>query len=162
MVTVAELTARMREATAETPYLVTDETEDGFTVRIDVEDPRWWGPLHRRSLSRTVAHVVRVDPEAGSYSVTDQVLILEWQETGEGDGGTPRPVLGGAADGLKGMNTVDPVEGNQLIDRVAIPLGLRRRMDQAAKVGLVVALVVVIGLLAAGVVLGGLTVTGVF
>lgn len=184
MVSVAELTDRMRAALEGTPYTVTDERDDGFTVHIDVVDAQWWTLLHRRSLSKAFTHTVRVDPEGGTYTVTDQSVRVEWQAGADVGGGVPRPVLRASARVDRGTlrefsfrreyalddqgepgavvdYAFDSREGNRLIDDVLIPTGLRKRMNGTARLGLLVALVTVAGLLVAGAVLAFLALVGV-
>ncbi|GAA5154286.1 hypothetical protein GCM10023340_37590 [Nocardioides marinquilinus] len=176
MVDAAQLAAEVRRATEETPYTVTDETPDGFTVQIDVVDQKWWTLMYRRSLSQTFRHVVRVDAEAGTYDVTDKSATVEWAAGADVGGGVPRPTLKAQAgfsqgtfrsksfrkelgvddDGNVGAvvdYSFDSAEGNRLIDEQAQRLGLTKKMNKTARIGLVFALVGVLGALVAGVVL---------
>jgi hypothetical protein len=176
MVDAAQLAAEVRRAVAETPYTVTDETPDGFTVQIDVVDQKWWTLMYRKSLSQTFRHVVRVDPEAGTYDVTDKSMTVQWAAGADVSGGVPKPTLKASAgfsqgtfrtksfrkefgvddDGNVGAvvdYSFDSGEGNRLIDEQAQRLGLTKKMNRTARFGLVVALIGVLGALVAVVVL---------
>lgn len=170
MVTAAELADEVRRATADTPYMVADETPTGFTVQIDVVDQRWWTLFQRRSLERSFQHLVEVDAAAGTYTVTDRSMTVEWQAGFDVAGGVPRPVLR-AQKGFQqgtvrevsfrrehGMDddggigavvdyTFSSGEGNRIIDDAAQRFGLRKTMSGTAKIGLVVAAVAVGGIL---------------
>ncbi|MDT9592632.1 hypothetical protein RDV89_06120 [Nocardioides zeae] len=175
MTTAPELAEAVRRAVADQPYMVTDQTPDGFTVQIDVVDQQWWTLMYRKSLSTTFAHVVRVDPATSTYTVTDKAYTVSWEAGVDVGGGIPRPTLRASASTKQGIvreksfrkeygmdddgnvgaavdYSFDSAEGNRLIDAEAQRLGLTKKMNTTAKVGLVVAAVAVGGLLLAGIV----------
>lgn len=175
MVTAAELAAEVRRATANTPYMVADETPTGFTVQIDVVDQQWWTLMKRKSLAASFQHVVRVDAAAGTYDVTDKSVQVAW-EAGVDAGGVPRPVLRGSGSFAKGTfvqksfrkeygmdddgnvgavvdYSFDSNEGKRLIDGLAQHLGLTKTMNNTARFGLVMAVIGVVSALVAVIVL---------
>lgn len=159
MSTAAAFAAAVRTAVQDQPYTVVDEIPDGFTVQIDVADARWWGLLQQRGLRSTFRWVVRMGGP-GTYSVTDTSTRLDWAA---GADGQLRPSLSARAStfqgtqislrresiwGLREDGTFGPVvdyvfdssEGRALIDAVAERQGLKKTMNSAAKVGLIVAI----------------------
>ncbi|GAA4669639.1 hypothetical protein [Nocardioides nanhaiensis] len=176
MTSAAALADAVRRATAETPYTVVDETPGGFAVQIDVADQQWWTLLHRKSLRKSFKHVVAVHEAAGTYTVTDQSLEVAWEAGADVSGGLPRPTLQGSVSAERGLlveksfrkeygvddqgevgavvdYSFDSREGNRLIDAQARQLGLSKKLNPTAKVGLVVAGAVLLGLLVSGIVL---------
>lgn len=176
MADAKQLADEVRRAVAETPYMVTDETADGFTVHIDVVDQQWWTLMYRKSLSSAFKHVVKVDPSDGTYAVTDESLTVTWQAGADVSGSVPRPVLQAAAGFSKGTfrsksfrkeygvdddgsygavvdYSFDSGEGNRLIDDAAQRLGLTKKINPTARLGLVLAIVGVVGAILAIVVL---------
>lgn len=168
MVTAAELAAEVRRATANTPYMVADETPTGFTVQIDIVDQQWWTLMKRRSLDSSFQHLVTVDAAAGTYTVTDRQTTVEWEAGVDIAGSLPRPVLrartsmqqgtvvsksfrrevGMDDDGTVGdvvSYSFDSSEGKRLIDGPAQHLGLTKKMNSTAKLGLTIAAVAVGG-----------------
>ncbi|MDQ1103739.1 hypothetical protein [Nocardioides zeae] len=169
MVTAAELAAEVRRATANTPYMVADETPTGFTVQIDIVDQQWSTLMKRKSLESSFQHLVTVDAASDTYTVTDRQTTVTW-EAGLDAGGVPRPVLRASKSVQQGMvvsksfrkevgmdddgnvgavvgYSFDSSEGKRLIDGPAQHLGLTKKMNSTAKVGLTVAAVAVGGLL---------------
>lgn len=53
----------VRASAEDSPYVI-EETEEGFRVQLDVADARWWGPLSKSSLKKTLSHHVRLDEAA--------------------------------------------------------------------------------------------------
>lgn len=187
MTITAQLAAEVRRAVADTPYTVIDEMPDGFTVRIDVVDRKWWTLMYRKSLRSTFRHEVKVDEAAGTYSVTDRSDTVSWQAGVDVGGGVPRPTLkasrsftsgnvvtksfrkeyGFDDDGSYGAvvdYTFSSSEGRQYVELAAQRLGLTKRMNANAKVGLVVGLgvglVLAVGALVTAVVLIAIAVLG--
>jgi hypothetical protein len=83
------LEARVRAAAAGTPYVVSSDGPDGFTVGLDLADARWWGAVNRGGLRRSTSHEVRLRAD-GTYSVTDVWRELDWVA------GEPRIAASGA------------------------------------------------------------------
>jgi hypothetical protein len=174
----------VRRLAADTPYMVADETPDGFTVHIDVVDAKWWTLMYRKSLKTAFKHLVTVDAAAGTYTVTDRMVTVEWQAGADISTGVPQPVLRGSVTGAQGTirtksfrreyafddsgqfgkvvdYSFDSGEGNALIDRVGEQMGLEKKMNTTAKVGLGVAAVTIGALVLAGLVVAVLALTGV-
>ncbi len=70
------LEARVREAAAGTPYVVTRE-EHGFTVSTDLADAQWWGAFNRAGMRRSISHQVRLRG-SDTYSITDVWREIDW------------------------------------------------------------------------------------
>lgn len=184
MADAQQFAAEVRRAVEDTPYMVDEETADGFTVQIDVVDAQWWTLMQRKSLRKSFKHIVAVDPGSNTYTVTDRSVTVEWQAGAEVAGGVPRPVLRASIgaeqgnlrefsfrkeygiddDGRPGEvvdYTFSSGEGNALIEGVAERLGLQKKMNSTAKVGLGFAGLAIGGLVVAGIVLAILALTGV-
>lgn len=176
MTSAAALADAVRRTTAGTPYTVVDGHPGGFAVQVDVADQQWWTLLYRKSLEKSFKHVVAVDEAAGTYTVTDQSMEVAWEAGVDVGGGIPRPTLRASVSAEKGLlveksfrkeygideqgqvgavvdYSFDSREGNRLIDAQAQQLGLRKKLNPTAKVGLVVAGAVLLGLLVSGIVL---------
>ncbi|MCH1865407.1 hypothetical protein [Nocardioides sp. CFH 31398] len=183
MADAQQFAAEVERAVADTPYMVADETPDGFTVQIDVVDAQWWTLMQRKSLKKSFSHIVKVAPD-GTYTVTDRSMTVEWQAGAELAGGVPRPVLRATAGMQQGNvreisfrkeigiddsgrpgEVVDYTfasgEGNAIIEAAADRLGLRKTMNTSAKVGLGVAGLVIGALVVVGIVVAILALTGV-
>ncbi|WP_299056098.1 hypothetical protein [uncultured Nocardioides sp.] len=185
MADAKQFAEEVRRVAADTPYMVADETADGFTVHIDVVDAQWWTLMHRKSLKKAFTHLVTVDPTNGTYTVTDRLVTVEWQAGADVAGGVPRPVLRASAGGAQGtVRTIsfrreyafddqgqygkvvdyafDSGEGNRLIDMVGERLGLEKKLNTTAKVGLGFAVLAIGSLALGGIILGILALTGNF
>lgn len=68
----------VRRLAADSPYAV-ERTDDGFEVRIDVADARWYALFLREGLRETYTHRVKVDEARRRFTVTDVSTIVEWQ-----------------------------------------------------------------------------------
>lgn len=145
-----------------------DETDDAFTVHLDVVDAQWWTLLKHKGLSEVFTHRVKVSDDGRCYSVRDTSKTLAWEAGLDVSGGAPRPVLRGSGsyatgtlreksfrkeiafdDDLRPGVVVDYTfssgEGNALIEQAATRLGLRKTMNGAAKFGLGVAIFALAG-----------------
>lgn len=137
-----------------TPYEVVDRRPDGFEVRVDLADARWWGLLSRSSLRSVFSHLVRLDARGG-YAVTDRAWNVAWTA---GVDGTMRPRATASASmqlgtvrtvsfrktyGVSDAGRVEPVvdyaldteQGRAALRDAASELGLRARMSTATKIG---------------------------
>jgi hypothetical protein len=145
-----------------TPYVV-EETDDGFRVRLDVADARWWGSLWKSGITRVATQDVRVDDASKQIAITDTLRDLEWFGGVSLEDGM-RPRLSGSAAVQTGrLNhrafrkswafdeqgrfrkvvdySFDSGEGRDLIRRAARSLGWRERMPISVKIALVAAVV---------------------
>ena len=157
---MTETTDRFRDQVSRnaegTPYVVTPTTE-GFDVGIDIVDARWFELYEKVGLSRTFVHHVAV--EGTTYTVTDDSRTLEWEA------GSPR--LGATVERFVGRKyelsfqktvavserarveqvvdyTFDSEEGRRLVRAAAKEQGLKEHMPLNAKIGLWVALLVIV------------------
>lgn len=175
MADAQQLAAEVKRVVADTPYTVVEETADGFTVTIDVVDQKWWTLMYRKSLAMAFKHVVKVHPD-GTYAVTDISQTVAWQAGADVSGGVPRPVLRASAGFAKGTfrsksfrkeygvdddgsygavvdYSFDSGEGNRIIDDAAQRLGLTKKINPTARLGLVLAIIGVVSAILALVVL---------
>lgn len=164
----AALAQEVRQLTQGRPYTVVDETDDAFTVHIDVADAQWWTLFQRKGLRYVFTHLVKVSDDGRPYSVRDTRKTLAWQAGLDVSGGMPRPVIRGGMsyatgtirefsfrkefafdDDLRPDLVVDYAfssgEGNALIEQAATRLGLRKTMNGVSKLGLGVAIFAVVG-----------------
>ena len=161
-----ELVRRLREATVDTPYEVT-EVEDGLDLGLALADARWRTVLGKARLERTFAHEVRLHDES-TYTITEVGRQVEWVAGAPGIVGSASTFRGRSIEigaektwGLDESGRPIPVadysftseEGRQLIVLAADQLGLSRRLGASERVGLVFAVGTVGLLLLAGVVL---------
>jgi hypothetical protein len=160
---MSETTDRFRDQVSRdaegTPYVVT-ATAEGFDVGIDIVDARWYELYQKVGLSRTFVHHVAVD--GTTYTITDDSRTLEWEA------GTPR--LGATLERFSGRKvelsfqktvavsergrvekvvdyTFSSEEGRRLVKDAAKEQGLKEHMPLNAKIGLWVAIVVVVVML---------------
>jgi hypothetical protein len=161
-----ELEARVREAAAGTPYVVTPG-EVGFTVGVDLADAQWWGAFNRAGMRRSMSHEVRLRG-SGTYAITDVWRELDWVA------GEPRIAASGAVkrgrllhrgaekvwalDDSGRVRAVvdyrfDGAEGRDLVVTAADALGLEQVRGTAERVGLAFAWVGGVGAIVTVVVL---------
>lgn len=168
MGTTEELVQKvLRAVEAEGGGLVVERTDDGFDVHGDVHDHRWVGAAYRAGARELTIHHVAVDEARGTYTVTDDIRGVEWAAGAGGPvpglvlraslsrslgtfrhverGSRWRPGEDGRPVKVSGY-AYDSARGRLLVQRVADEMGLQRRMNRWAKVGLGFAAV---GLLAA-------------
>ena len=142
-----------------TPYVVSP-TPEGFDVALDIVDARWYQLYAKAGLERTFVHHVTM---AGGrdFTITDDSHTLEWEA------GHPR--LGARVERFVGRRydvgfrktiavtedaRIDTVvdyafsseEGRKLIKGAAKELGLREHLPTSAKVGLWIAVVVLVAM----------------
>ncbi|GMA32036.1 hypothetical protein [Litorihabitans aurantiacus] len=164
----ATLAQEVRRLAHGRPYTVVDETDDAFTVHIDVVDAGWWTLFKRKHLTYVFTHRVSVKHDGRAYSVRDTRKTLAWEAGVDVAGGVPRPVIRGSMtfatgtireksfrreiafdDELRPGVVVDYTfssnEGNQLIEQAARRLGMRKTMNGVSIFALVVALVAGVG-----------------
>lgn len=160
MTAAARFADAVRRAAEGTPYVVTDETADGFTLHIDVADAQWWERWRRAGLKKCFSHTVVVAEAGGTYQVTERAWEVSW-EGGPGGAG-PRPVLHATGELTRGTvvqksfqvrwarndrgdwekvvdHSFDSRQGRSLIAAAAGELGLRKRLDPSTRLGLVIA-----------------------
>ena len=150
-----------------TPYVVT-RTEQGFDVRLDLADARWFDLMHERGLRTAFTHHVALDEAARTLTITDDGQAVEWRAGADVAGGGPRPVLAGRAQRVLGRSyevgfrkeygvradghfgevvtyAFSSNEGHRLVRGPARELGWRERMPASARVGLVFGAVGLLG-----------------
>jgi hypothetical protein len=181
MTEAQELLAAVRARTAGTPYVVS-ETDDGFDVRLDLENPSWHAVLQEQHLSRTWIYHVRLDEGARTLSITDDVRDVRWGAAGGSRGGAPVPVLGASASrtrgrvgsrsfqrtwvlGEHGFEKVaehhhSSAEGRDLVRGPARELGWTERRGTAELIGLYVGVGTLVLLLVAGIAVGVVALAG--
>ena len=160
---MTETTDRFRDQVSRnaegTPYVVAP-TDVGFDVGIDIVDARWFELYEKVGLSRTFVHHVAVD--GTTYTITDDSRTLEWAA------GSPR--LGATIERSSGRKyelsfrktvalsergrvekvvdyTFSSEEGRRLIKGAAKEQGLKEHMPLNAKIGLWVAILVIVVML---------------
>lgn len=159
----AELEDAVRRASAGTPYAVVP-AEDGFDVRLDLADERWWGAFDRAGLRTSMTHEVRV--RGDRFVITDVARTVKWVA------GVPRIAASAAVergrikrvrfqrtyalgDDLRLRKVADESvsldTGRHLVEEAAAGLGLRQAMPVEQKIALALA----------GVAVGGLVVVGI-
>ncbi|MBS2940024.1 hypothetical protein KDN32_19990 [Nocardioides sp. J2M5] len=172
-VAAEELRRGVEAAAAGTPYVVAP-TERGFDVSLDLVDAQWFGLFNAAGLRKQYTHHVAVRGD-GTYTVTDDSREVEWVA------GVPRVAAGASRQigrfkelGVQKVWAFDergrfgPVvdfrfsseEGRDLVTGVADQLGLRLRRGTAEIIGLVFALVAVVGLVVGGAAVGVLALLG--
>ena len=157
---MSETTDRFRDQVSRhaqgTPYVVTP-TAEGFDVGIDIVDARWFELYEKVGLSRTFVHHVAVD--GTTYTVTDDSRTLEW-EAGSARLGATLERFSGRKYELSFQRTIavsergrvekvvdytfSSEEGRRLITTAAQEEGLEERMPLNAKIGLWVAILVIV------------------
>lgn len=175
-----ELIAAVRERAARTPYAVV-ETPEGFDVRLESEDPQWFGQLREWRLTQWTVHHVRVKEASRVLTVTDELRTLSWRA---GTDGRERPTLGAALEVASGRfrnrsvrrtysagrhgitkeseTTFDSDAGRRLVLDAGQALGWRFERGVNERIGLYVGVVTVVLLVLAGVVVGVVALTGGF
>lgn len=171
----AELYARVQEAAAGTPYLVTP-TADGFDVTVDVAVPQWRNILYRQHARKVFTHRVSLDEREKKLTITDELYELQWS-VGVAPGEVPTPRIGGRlsvqsgrvwhisgfkrvgtrADGSVGVvdeYTFSSEEGRRLITDPAKELGWRETLGKEAKIGLAALILLGVGTVVALLVVG--------
>lgn len=156
-----DLRAAVAEQTAGTPYSVVP-TPDGFDLRIDLADARWYGLLGTAGRRKVVQHRVRLEESARRYSITDDHYDVHWTAAADPAAGqVPRLVasaevtrfqgrvrevsfertLGVDAETARPAVVVDYVfdsaQGHRLVREPAQRLGWRERMGDAQRIGMV-------------------------
>ncbi|WP_435737389.1 hypothetical protein V5D56_01990 [Cellulosimicrobium sp. PMB13] len=162
MPTAADLAAAVGQRLERTPYRIADPRPDGFTMRLDLADARWWGVLSRSGLRETHELVVRVTPDGRSYATTDRRMEVGWTAGPSG----PVPHVGAtlrasgfqgktwtySAKKVVGVSDAGRVEtvvdyafstalGHRLVSEAAASLGLREKMSTSTKIGVVAAVI---------------------
>jgi len=61
-----------------TPYVV-EETPDGFDVRLDIADARWYSLIYEEGIKQTFIQHVALDEAKKSLSITDDCYEVTWQ-----------------------------------------------------------------------------------
>ena len=153
----------VRAAFEGTPYVIT-QTPIGFDVTIDVANAQWFGLFNKAGLRSVFTHQVKIGD--GWFSITDVERQLRWT--------AGVPSLGSASlqkgrviqysskktwafDQSGSFRPVvdyrfDSEEGRSVIVELGKQLGLLQRMSGYAKVGLVFALIAIVGLVLGGIV----------
>lgn len=97
-----ELLAAVAERAQGTPYVVVP-TPEGFDLRVDLADARWYGPLGAAGRRAVVQHRVVLDEAARRYTLTDDHLDLRWDAgVVPGSGPVPRLVASAQATRFRG------------------------------------------------------------
>lgn len=157
---------RVRQAAAESPYVVTP-TEKGFDLKVDIVNAKWWGALNRAELKKSFIHHVAVtDPR--TYLITDDYVDIEWS------GGVPSAhyskerevgrVYKKSFEVAYGFNenhrlekiysyTFDSEESRRLVKDAAKALGMKEKTPTTVRIGLAVGLGTIVALIIAGLVL---------
>lgn len=161
-----ELRRAVAERVADTPYEVVD-TPDGFDLRIELANARWYGLLGTAGRKRVVQHRVTLDEPRKKYVVLDDFFDVRWDAYADVEGGrVPRLVASGEVRRTTGRVlfehsfektigvdaetkqpdvVVDYVfnasEGQRMIREPAKALGWSERWSTPAKVGLGVGIV---------------------
>ncbi|MFF1531130.1 hypothetical protein [Cellulomonas sp. NPDC058312] len=159
------------ERVAGTPYQMV-ETPDGFDLRIELADARWYGLLGKAGRKRVVQHRVTLDEPRMKYVVLDDLYDVRWDAVADVQGGrVPRLVASGErrrttgrvmfeysfektigvdAETKKPDVVVDYVfdasQGQRMIREPAKALGWSERWNTPAKVGVFFAVLAGVGL----------------
>ncbi len=176
-----ELRATVTARAAGTPYRV-DPTPEGFDVRLDLADARWFGPLGASGVRRVIQLRVVLDEARSRYTMTDDHVDVRW-EVGADGGRVPRLVASARAQRTLGRTdevsmertwgidttgrpgrvldyTFSTAEIHALVREPAKDLGWSERAGLAQRVGLVTAIGGGALAVTIGVVLGVLAATG--
>jgi len=160
-----ELRAAVAARAAGTPYTVVP-TAEGFDLRIDLADARWYGLLGTAGRKKFVQHRVQLDEAARRFALVDDHYDLRWEAGVDPSGpGVPRLVAAAEASRTTGRVrefsfertvgvdagtrrpdvVVDYVfrsaEGQAMVREPAQQLGWRERRGAAERVGIVAAVV---------------------
>jgi hypothetical protein len=177
------LVAAVRERAEGTPYVV-QPTEDGFDLRIDVGDARWYGLLYKSGLRKVFAFHVDLDEQRHRMTITDDHVDVRW-DAGLDTSGHPLPVLTASAEGsrVRGRSyelslnqtfalagdarpgtvldyTFSSAEGRDLIRDAAEDLGWSESTHADQRTGLVIAGIALAAVLVLGVALAVLALAG--
>lgn len=152
MTTTHDAIGRLQQAAQGTPFLV-EPTSGGATVRWNIADQKWAGPMSLNSSSRLASADVRIDEAKQSYS---RGVSMHEVDASAGPGalrygrslqkGTVvqvggRKELGVTADGVRDVGyAFDTRELTGFIDSTLEPMGLSKGMDTNSNIGLYVAL----------------------
>lgn len=155
-----ELRAAVAAEAAGTPYQVVD-TPDGFDLRIDLADARWWGPLGTAGRRKVVQHRVVLDEERRRLTLTDDHYDVSWHAAAGTGERVPRLEATARVERTVGRSHevtlervwgADPAtgrpatvvdiafssrEGQDLVRRAAARLGWTERAGAAQRLGLV-------------------------
>lgn len=159
-----ELRDAVRQAADGTPYRV-EATPDGFDLRIDLADARWWGPLGAAGRTKVAQHRVVLDDERRTFTLTDDQYDVSWQVAADGTGTRePRLLLAATGERTIGRSRevalertwggADPLgrprpvvdltfastTGQTMIRDAAVELGWTERRGTAQRIGLVAGL----------------------
>jgi hypothetical protein len=160
-----ELRAAVAARVEGTPYVLVD-TAEGFDLRIDLADARWYGLLGTAGRKKVVQHRVRVDEDARTYALVDDHYDLRW-DAGAGPAGASVPRLGAQAEASRTRGRVREVsfektfgvdattkrpdvvvdyvfrsdEGQRLVREPAEALGWKERQGWEVRVATVAAVV---------------------
>lgn len=162
MPNAADLAAAVGQRLEQTPYRIVDLRPDGFTLRLDLADARWWGVLSRSGLRETYELLVGVSPDGRSYAISDRRTEVVWRAGPSG----PVPRVGatlrasafqgrtwsysskkvvGVSDAGRVETVVDyafsTAPGHRLVSEAAASLGLREKMSASTRIGVVAAVV---------------------
>ncbi|MBD5785028.1 hypothetical protein IF650_02430 [Cellulosimicrobium terreum] len=160
MPTAADLAHVVAPTLENTPYRIVDARPDGFELRADLADARWWGLLSRSGTRTVFSHVVRVSG-SGRYRIEQRSYRLDWR-TGLDGSLVPyatadvqvtrgrswsyqrRVEVGMDDDGRVG--TVVDIdfssgEGSRIVTDAARSLGMKRGLTGSEKAGVVGAVV---------------------
>ena len=167
----SELRRAVAERVAGTPYEIVD-TPDGFDLRIELANARWYGLLGKAGRKRVVQHRVTLDEPHKKYVILDDLYDVRWEVAADVEGGRlPRLVASGEkrrttgrvmfeysfektigvdAETKKPDVVVDYVfnasEGQKMIREPAKALGWSERWNTPAKVGVFFAALAAVGL----------------
>lgn len=155
-----QLRAAVVERAAGTPYRVV-ETPEGFDLRIDLADSRWYGPLGASRARRVVEHKVVLDEASRSLTLTEEHFEVRWEAGVDAAGRVPRLVAAARVERTLGRTygfesertwgvdaqgragrvvdfTFTSAEGQGMVRDAARALGWSERMGGAQRTGLVV------------------------
>ncbi|WP_250447176.1 hypothetical protein [Actinotalea sp. C106] len=146
-----------------TPYQVVP-TPEGFDLRIDVVDARWYGLIGAAGLKKVVEHRVVLDEAARTLTLTDDHREVRW-DGGVDASGAPMPRLVASAQVTRTLGrtyefemnrtwgidqegkpgrvvdfTFASAEGQSLIRAAAAEHGWKEKAGAAQRVGLAVGL----------------------
>jgi hypothetical protein len=149
-----ELFAAVRARATGTPYVV-EKTATGFDVRLELEDPQWFGQLREWRLTKASIHHVQVEEASRTIMITDELRTLTWQA---GTDGRERPTLGGLTQ--ESEAGFDSSVGRDLVVDTAKPLGWKLRRSLNERIGLYVGVTTIVLLVLAGIGVGVFALAG--
>jgi hypothetical protein len=155
-----ELRRAVAERVADTPYEMVN-TPEGFDLRIELANARWYGLLGKAGRKRVVQHRVTLDEPRKKYVILDDFYDVRWDTVADVEGGrVPRLVASGEKRrttgrvmfeysfektigvdaGTKKPDVVvdyvfDASEGQKMIRQPATALGWSERWNTPAKIG---------------------------